>query len=122
MKTISKFHAGMLKASALAVLNAIAKDNYQAVISKSAKLMLLATKLNVKLHDVLPKSVVNCIRNILTKLYVNWHGVHTNLCALALSVGWGFVTKNNIAVIATLVKLPKNTCITLKTNSYLDRV
>lgn len=68
MKKISKFHTGMLKASALSVLNAINNGKTKAIIAKSAKLVLLATKLNIVLQDVLPKSVMFVIAKVLNLL------------------------------------------------------
>jgi hypothetical protein len=100
----------MIRASALAVLKAIAKEDYQTVIVKAAKLKLLAVKMDIHLKEALPASVVSVINNVLHKLY--WtirveHSISTALCSLSVSFGTRLVAESNLLAIASLLTLPK---------------
>lgn len=110
-KPISKFHAGMIKAAALGILNAIAVNNHHAVIVKTAKLRILANRLRLNLRQVLPESVFAVIRKVLKQAW-------SKLCRVsfeyAVAVGMLEVyltkvitLKSTFEEIVMLVKLPK---------------
>lgn len=104
---MSKFHIGMLRASALAVLNAIAKDDYQAFISKAAKLITLAHKLGIDLNEALPTSVVKLIKDLTWKLYLK-SGLKEHIFIVWFYVGGLTIPSESLEVLKSLVCLPKS--------------
>ncbi len=112
MKIISKFHTGMIKASALSVLYAIDSNNGKAIIAKSAKLVLLATKLNIVLHDALPNSVMLVITNVLNKLAMKAKSEHIKEAVTDVAFCFLFRTtylanRADYETLASLLTLPK---------------
>ena len=111
MKIISKFHIGMIRASALAVLNAINSGTGKAIIAKAAKLRLLAGKLNADLKEVLPATVLKVIDKVLSNLSLKALCAGNTKQAVSIDVlQMAFWFKHCTAVegvLKSLVSLPK---------------
>jgi len=82
----SNFHAGMIKALALSILDNINSNDYHRVIVKTAKMRLLASKLGIKLSDILPVSVMKVIDRVLHYVYATY--------SASLSCGYAFALSN----------------------------
>ena len=69
VQTINKYHADMLKAIILSILNAVSSNNYLKAAKQAARLAMLANKLGIKLSEVLTNNVLKVINNALNACF-----------------------------------------------------